>query len=634
MRGGAELIIHKLRAWSCTARPDQALLQLDFRNAYNSVSRSQLLDSIQRKCPMFLPFAKAAYGQHNTLFGSGFSIASEEGEHQGCPCGALFFAAVVDPLTTLCHSTPGCWSHWYLDDGHIVGPRTQLASLLPQLEGEAAKLGLTLNRGKSNVWLPPGGSTQGDEFPGVPVVSPDGALRVLGSPLGPVAACKQWVQENVLDGLALALQRLECLGNPQAASLVLRQCLSGIKVNWILRTADPTTAVWTAQQTSPLFRQSWDVVVGTPSTDVQWELACLPVRLGGAGMQDPWHTVYAAQTASWLSAASASQELAPNVAPANLTPILECLATSAPCLGVPLLAAWTAGGHPDLTSLRGHGLLPKWKDQSSWAEELFGQRAKFWDAQVIARLRVLRKLQCAPNAGLWLTARPGTGGGPDFAAEEWQALLRFRVGADISLTNTCAGCHSAMDSLGDHAACCSATGLYKRHNRVRDCLLLLGREAGWNPELEVTGWNPEVEVSLPAPDPGGGRAHPRPADVLFRTAESRPLAVDVTVVHPLRPSKKIAVADDCAAASEAETAKVASEVAECHRAGWGFVPFGMEVTGGFGPKATSLFKRICRSISMKSGDPVAEVLSRSATLLSVALAKGRAEMLCRAFKPC
>ena len=190
---------------------------------------------------------------------------------------------------------------------------------------------------------------------------------------------------------------------------------------------------------------------------------------------------------------------------------------------------------------------------------------------MIARLRVLRKLQCAPNAGLWLTARPGTGGGPDFAAEEWQALLRFRVGADISLTNTCAGCHSAMDSLGDHAACCSATGLYKRHNRVRNCLLLLGREAGWNPELEVTGWNPEVEVSLPAPDPGGGRAHPRPADVLFRTAESRPLAVDVTVVHPLRPSKKIAVADDCAAASEAETAKVAGSTARAgglYRLAW------------------------------------------------------------------
>ena len=117
VRGGAELIIHKLRAWASVAGADQALLQLDFRNAYNSVARSKLLESVQQRCPMFLPFAKAAYGHHGTLFGLGFAIASEEGEHQGCPCGPLFFAAVVDPLTRLCHSEPGCWSHLYLDDG-------------------------------------------------------------------------------------------------------------------------------------------------------------------------------------------------------------------------------------------------------------------------------------------------------------------------------------------------------------------------------------------------------------------------------------------------------------------------------------------------------------------------------------
>ena len=221
--------------------------------------------------------------------------------------------------------------------------------------------------------------------------------------------------------------------------------------------------------------------------------------------------------------------------------------------------------------------------------------------------------------------RPGLGGAADFAAEEWQALLRFRVGSPISPATTCAGCQTPMDSSGDHAVCCSATGLYKRHNRVRYCLLSLGREAGWNPE---------VEVSLPAPDPGGGIIRPRPADVLFRTAESRPLAVDVTVVHPLRPSKNIAVEDNLTAAADAESAKKVAQAARCLQAGWGFSPFAMESTGGFGPKATSLFKRICRSLSMRTGDPIADVMSRSAALLSLALAKGRAEMLCRAFKPC
>ena len=135
--------------------------------------------------------------------------------------------------------------------------------------------------------------------------------------------------------------------------------------------------------------------------------------------------MHSAQTASWLSAVGAPPELAPSVAPASLTDVLEKLATAAPCLGVPLLAAWTSWGQADLVKLRAQGMFAKWRDQSSWAEEIFAQRAKFWDSQVIARLRTLRKLHCAPNAGLWLTARPGIGGGPVFAADEWQAILRF-----------------------------------------------------------------------------------------------------------------------------------------------------------------------------------------------------------------
>ena len=172
-----------------------------------------------------------------------------------------------------------------------------------------------------------------------------------------------------------------------------------------------------------------------------------------------------------------------------------------------------------------------------------------------------------------------------------------------------------MDSSGDHAVFCAATGLAKRHNRIRDCLLLLGRDAGWNPELEV---------SLTTSDPGGGTLHPRPVDVLFRTAESRPLAVDVTVVQPLRPCNNIVAVDNCAAAANAENAKSVAQAPGCHRAGSGFIPFALETTGGFGPKATTLFKRICRTASIRSGEPIAEVLGIAAALLSVALAKGRA----------
>ena len=149
-----------------------------------------------------------------------------------------------------------------------------------------------------------------------------------------------------------------------------------------------------------------------------------------------------------------------------------------------------------------------------------------------------------------------------------------------------------------------------------------------------SGLEPGVGSNLACPGPGGqGTVRPSPADVLFHTAETRPLAVDVTVVHHLRPSNNLA-AEDTNAATQAETAKSAAQVAIYHQAGWAFSPFGVASTGGLGTKATSLIKRICRSSSMRSGEPIADILGRNAALLSVVLAKGRAEMLCRAFKPC
>ena len=95
-------------------------------------------------------------------------------------------------------------------------------------------------------------------FPGVSCLGLSDCVCVLGAPVGDEARCQEWVEENVLAPLRRALVRLEALGDPQCASLVLRQCLSGIRVNWILRTADPVTASWTSALVAPLPRQCWD----------------------------------------------------------------------------------------------------------------------------------------------------------------------------------------------------------------------------------------------------------------------------------------------------------------------------------------------------------------------------------------
>ena len=204
-------------------------------------------------------------------------------------------------LTKNLGQVPECWSQWYLDDGYLVGPRHLLHDLLPQLEAEAHKLGLQLNRGKCAVLVPAAGLDLPPAFlPGVPRVLGSDCLAVLGSPVGGEVKCSEWANENVGRPLGLALDRVVSLGEPRAASLILRQCFSACKVNWILRTAAAPVGRALAEGTAPLIRQAWEGILGAVGSDLSWELASLPIRLGGAGLASPLPICDAAVVSSWI----------------------------------------------------------------------------------------------------------------------------------------------------------------------------------------------------------------------------------------------------------------------------------------------------------------------------------------------
>ena len=609
---GAENLVHRVRMWLQQAAPDHVLLQLDFRNAFNSVKRKVLLQAIADSCPWFLPYALACYSHVGTLFADGgFTIDIAEGVHQGDPCGPLFFALAIMALSKSLGAISGCWSQWYLDDGYLVGPRALLHDLLPGLEAEAAKLGLQLNRGKCAVLVPASDLGVPEHFfPGVPRVTSAACLPVLGSPVGEPSACLQWVQDRVSKPLELALQRLLSLGEPRSASLVLRQCFSACKVNWILRTAEPAVGRALAVSTEPQIRQSWDGILGTVCSDLSWSLSTLPIRLGGAGIASPLPVCDAAVVSSWIGAVFASPGGPTAAIPVGFEAAVSQLAVDAPALGRPLLVALQSSG---VSGLRDHSLRSRWSDQSAWAEEVFRLRAESFDSAANVRLQGLRAAQECAGAGLWLTATPGA---VHFAASEWQLLLRFRVGAACySPGANCAGCRQPMDPGGDHALSCASNGTYRRHNHLRDCLFSLSQLAGWCPELEQ---------SIP-----GTRC--RPADLLLRSAASRPLAVDVTVSHPLRSSAPSAVREGrSSAAGEAERTKVAQSKGACQAAGWDFCPFGVDSTGGLGPSARQLCRRLAKALAMRAGADTATLSENVGTRISLALAKGRGEMLCAA----
>ena len=622
VKGGAESIIHKVRSWSIQPPAFHGILQLDFSNAFNCLDRTKMLASIAKHAPIFLPYAISCYSRPANLFAPGFMLDSESGEHQGDPAGPLFFALATKDLAASNLSPDLSWAHWYLDDAHLCGPVSHLHDLLPSLEREAAHLGLKLNRAKCALFSGPD-VVDPALLPGVPRIFTTNVLKVLGSPVGSPEDCKRWVQHHVLAPLKNALHRLEGLADPQAASLILRQCLSGCKLMWILRTADPVVSQWTAQQSEPLLREAWCTILGCTVGDANWELSTLPISAGGAGIQNPMDIWDTACVASWLTAATNG----PCVIPLAPTTFLALAVSSLVArlqdnrgplpLVQELISTCTNG---NLLAIKHHPSLRKWCDQSSWTTLWNSIRADKFSREAVERLSSLQKLQAVQNGGLWLQALPKTQDWQQFSPQEWQSLLRARIGLPLYPENSsCVACGQCLDPYGDHAQCCAGSGLYRRHNRVRDAVWRLAKVAGWDPILEAHLPNSLV----------------RPGDILLRAKGPRPVAIDVTVVHPMRPSGPPALRNNPHTAAEAaEKLKTAKMQDECNRVGWVFKPFGLEVTGGMAPGAHQLFKQLIRQISMKTGLSPSDVARDVLESISLALAKGRGEMLVFALPSC
>ena len=65
--GGAEAAIHAVRTYINSMKPHEALVKLDFANAFNSISRDAVLASVAKFAPCIFSFVKCAYSTISNL---------------------------------------------------------------------------------------------------------------------------------------------------------------------------------------------------------------------------------------------------------------------------------------------------------------------------------------------------------------------------------------------------------------------------------------------------------------------------------------------------------------------------------------------------------------------------------------
>ena len=96
---GAEIAAHVFRNLiENEQNPENVILKMDFKNAFNSLKRDKSLDTVFRKRRQIYNYTHSAYSESSHLFFGEKVIQLQEGCQQGDPEGPALFSGTIQDL--------------------------------------------------------------------------------------------------------------------------------------------------------------------------------------------------------------------------------------------------------------------------------------------------------------------------------------------------------------------------------------------------------------------------------------------------------------------------------------------------------------------------------------------------------
>jgi len=205
--GGVEVVAHSLRnLLEGPSGANEALLKIDFRNAFNLIDRNAFVQAACTTFPGLSQWTQWCYGTPSILlYGHEQVISSSRGVQQGDPLGPLYFCCGIAGLVEKIQHFGPRYNKWYMDDGGIVGTADQLVAIWEMLLVESPKLGLELNPSKcewswldSKCSLPCPIRVPGTDDKQLELVPTD-EIQMLGVPLGSDEKVAAYVEKKLLN---------------------------------------------------------------------------------------------------------------------------------------------------------------------------------------------------------------------------------------------------------------------------------------------------------------------------------------------------------------------------------------------------------------------------------------------------
>ena len=275
--GGCEAAIHATRRFVESMPQGHVVAKLDFSNAFNSLHRSVMLESVAALTPEIYRFCHLSYHHPSTLRFGSHSILSQVGAQQGDSLGPLLFCLAIHPLLTSLRSDLVIG---YLDDITLGGPESTVAHDVEQVRLAGQALGLSLNVSKCES-ISHSGASSDATLAGFVHLQPKQAT-LLGAPLLVGDAMDNALSTRCAD-LERSIQRLKLL-SAHDSLILLRSSFSAPKLLHTLRSS-PCTDHPTLNQFDILLKAGISAITNSYLSASQWLQASLPVSEGGLGIR-------------------------------------------------------------------------------------------------------------------------------------------------------------------------------------------------------------------------------------------------------------------------------------------------------------------------------------------------------------
>ena len=570
---GCEAAVHAMRQMFESPNAEAAIL-VDATNAFNSLNRESALRNIQHLCPSLSTILINTYREDVHLYIDGETMLSQEGTTQGDPLAMAMYAIGILPLIQRL-SSESTKQTWYADDAAACGNLTHLRSWWDQLIDFGPTYGYHPNASKT--WLivkEEKFEEATTAFEGTGVSITQEGKRHLGAALGTIKFIESYVKNKVSEWV----HEIEVLSTfaatqPHAAYAAFTH---GFTSRWtFLARTTPNIGNLLQPLEEAIRLKFLPALTGKAafSDDIR-DLLALPVRLGGLGVTDPTCLSDFHHTSS------------KNVSAPLVSLILE-QSTAYPtnCIESQKKSKCTAHNtrriHEKNSAIELSNRLP------------------------ISMKRAL-EVSKEKGASSWLSALPIAEHGFALHKGAFRDALCLRYGWQPPLlpANCVCGKHLTIE----HALSCPCGGFPSiRHNELRDLtaqfLTETCRNVGIEPTLQPLG--DEHLRHRTAIREDGARL-----DIVaenFWGRDRQNAFFDVRVFNPYAQSHRSSTLAQCYRRNEQEKKRSYEErVREVEHGS--FSPLIFSTSGGLGPIATVVYKRIASLIAEKRDQPYSRTL--------------------------